>query len=187
MPRPKKQIKHLRRARKEIQRCKSAKNPETDIPADLLARLGIPDLQEPALPTPPENTCQWPDLDETEDELEYSDGEEIDINPFLVEDSWTTGAPCNNLGTKISNNSSEAISGLGANLWERMRGASKNSEVLQKIKLPYTRGQGPSRRTRYRALANQRAIAQAAAGCIPLTNFFTPIEKCVVFLLYPYH
>lgn len=144
MSRSKNQIKHLRRARKEIQHSKAANNPENDIPADLLARLGIPDQKEPEL-FPPGTT--WPGLDETEDELECSDREEVNINPYLVADNQI--APLDS--RTISDTSYESMRGLGVSLWDRMRGSS----VLEKVKLPYTRGLVPSRRIHYRALANQ--------------------------------
>lgn len=144
MPRPKNQIKHLRRARKEIQHSKAENNPEKDIPADLLARLGITDQKEPELFLP---GTTWPGLDETEDELECSDREEVNINLVLVAENQIASLD----SRALSDTSYGSMRGLGVNLWDRMRGAS----VLKKVKLPYSRGLVPSRRAHHRALANQ--------------------------------
>jgi hypothetical protein len=89
MPPSKKQIKHLHRARKEVQRYKAANNPELNIPADLLGRLDILDPLEVAssgtaddlLADASDNGFNYIDPEETEQEVEYSDTEDA-VSPL---------------------------------------------------------------------------------------------------------
>ena len=82
--------------------------------------------------------------------MEYSGREEIDINLFLVTDEQAVPL----YGKTIPDTGYGAMLELspGANLWDRMRGV--NSEVMEKVKLPYTHGPKPSRCGRYWTLAN---------------------------------